>query len=147
MVTTLTITASASAGGTIDPTGAVSVEYGQNQSFTIAPAAGYLSDSCLVDSAEVGGGQSSYTFSAVIVTHTIAANFVAQVAGVAGPTASPVIRSGSGARAAFIAIPKAFANDAEALWWANACQPGLSYGEVQRRLQKTADDRDAGRGL
>ena len=38
---TETITASAGSGGTINPTGSMSVNYGANQTFTVTPNAGY----------------------------------------------------------------------------------------------------------
>src|SRR5207344_1891362 len=40
-IDTRTITASAGANGTISPTGAVVVNYGSNQTFTITPSANY----------------------------------------------------------------------------------------------------------
>src|SRR6185436_1155099 len=44
-----TIIASAGANGTIAPSGSLVVNYGSNQSFTIAPNTGYHVDSVLVD--------------------------------------------------------------------------------------------------
>ena len=48
-----TIQATADQGGTILPTGAVMVQYGANQSFTITPNAGYALTDLLVDGASV----------------------------------------------------------------------------------------------
>jgi hypothetical protein len=73
---TETITASAGTGGTISPTGSVSVNYGASQTFTIAPASGYQVSGVTVDGASVGA-VTSYTFSNVTGNHTIAASFSA----------------------------------------------------------------------
>src|SRR6185295_11319613 len=70
-----TITASAGPGGSIDPTGAVSVACGANETFTIEPA-----DKChvivdvLVDGVSVGA-VATYTFTDVQANHTISASF------------------------------------------------------------------------
>ncbi len=69
-----TITASAGAGGTITPSGAVSVADGANQSFTIAPDASYQIADVLVDGSSVGA-VTTYTFTNVTANHTIAASF------------------------------------------------------------------------
>ncbi|MCX6345913.1 MAG: hypothetical protein NT018_12725, partial [Armatimonadetes bacterium] len=70
----VTITASAGAGGSISPNGAVSVNYGANQAFTIAPNAGYVVADVTVDGSSVGA-VTSYLFSIVTVNHTISATF------------------------------------------------------------------------
>ena len=69
-----TITASASAGGTITPSGALSVNYGGSQSFAIAPNTGYHIDSVLVDGVNAGA-ITSRNFTDVSANHTIAAYF------------------------------------------------------------------------
>jgi flagellin-like protein len=69
-----TIAASASAGGTIDPSGSVLVNSGQNQVFDITAAAHYHIADVVVDSISVGT-PSSYTFTGVTDDHTIAASF------------------------------------------------------------------------
>ena len=71
-----TITASAGTGGTINPSGAVQVAQGANQTFTIAPNTGYIISSVTVDSVNVGCLR-SYTFTNVQANHTIAAAFTA----------------------------------------------------------------------
>ncbi|WP_279341236.1 PKD domain-containing protein [Geothrix mesophila] len=71
-----TITASAGTGGTISPTGAVTVASGGSQAFTISPSAGYIISSVTVDGVNQGA-LSSYTFSNVTAGHTIAAAFAA----------------------------------------------------------------------
>ena len=75
-VRTYTITASAGTGGTISPTGAVSVNHGANQSFSIAASTGYTISSVTVDGVSQGA-ISSYTFSNVTAAHTISATFTA----------------------------------------------------------------------
>lgn len=71
---THTITASAGAGGSITPSGAVAVADGGNQTFVVAPASGYAVADVQVDGVSVGA-VSSYTFSAVHAAHTINAAF------------------------------------------------------------------------
>jgi mannose/cellobiose epimerase-like protein (N-acyl-D-glucosamine 2-epimerase family) len=71
---THTITASASAGGTITPAGTVSVQQGSSQIFTITPSAGYQIASVTVDGVSVGK-VSTYSFSNVTTSHTISALF------------------------------------------------------------------------
>jgi hypothetical protein len=69
-----TITAKAGANGSISPSGAVSVTYGKDQKFTIAPASGYHITDVIVDGKSVGA-VTSYTFTNVIADHTIEASF------------------------------------------------------------------------
>ena len=73
-IDTYTITRSAGANGTISPTGAVSVNYGADQAFTITPDTGYHVADVLVDGVSVGA-VTSYTFTDVTANHTIAATF------------------------------------------------------------------------
>ncbi len=49
----LTITASAGLNGVISPVGAVAVNYGASQEFTITPDTGYVVDEILVDGSPV----------------------------------------------------------------------------------------------
>jgi uncharacterized repeat protein (TIGR02543 family) len=74
-IPTLTITASAGANGTIDPSGNVPVIYGSDQTFTITPNAGCQVSDVLVDGASVGAVD-SYPFTNVTANHTISAAFV-----------------------------------------------------------------------
>ncbi len=69
-----TITASAGAGGSISPDGAVTVAGGADQAFAITAGTGYHVADVLVDGVSVGA-VASYTFSAVGADHTIAASF------------------------------------------------------------------------
>jgi uncharacterized repeat protein (TIGR02543 family) len=72
---TFTITASAGAGGSISPSGAISITEGGNQTFTITPNGGYRIASVTIDGENMGA-LSTYTFSGVEENHTIAAAFV-----------------------------------------------------------------------
>ena len=74
---TFTITASAGANGSIDPDGDVSVNYGDDQGFTITPDPGYAIDDVLVDGVSNPGAVAagSYTFTDVTGGHTISATF------------------------------------------------------------------------
>jgi len=69
-----TITAAAAAGGSITPSGAVTVDYGSDQSFTITPNTGYFIADVFVDSVSVGAVP-EYTFTNVTANHTIGATF------------------------------------------------------------------------
>ena len=73
-INTHTITASAGANGGISPSGAVIVNHGANQPFTITPNANYHVADVLVDNASVGA-VTSYTFTNVTANHTISASF------------------------------------------------------------------------
>jgi flagellin-like protein len=68
------ITASAGSGGSISPSGSVSVNYGASQTFTITPNTGYQVSSVIVDGVSVGA-VTSYTFNNVQATHTISSSF------------------------------------------------------------------------
>ncbi|MCK5604717.1 right-handed parallel beta-helix repeat-containing protein, partial [Candidatus Pacearchaeota archaeon] len=74
---TYTITASAGSGGSITPTGDVTVSEGSDRTFTIEADTGYGIDDVLVDGVSQGA-ISSYTFTNVIATHTISASFAAR---------------------------------------------------------------------
>ncbi len=71
---TYTITATAGAGGSIAPAGAVSVITGADQTFQVSPDPGYRVADVLVDGSSVGA-VTKYTFPAVKSTHTIGASF------------------------------------------------------------------------
>ena len=73
-INSYTITATAGTGGTISPSGTVSVQYGSSQTFTITPSSGYQIASVLVDGVSAGA-VSTYTFSSVAASHTISATF------------------------------------------------------------------------
>ncbi len=69
-----TIAASAGNGGSIDPSGNVSVRSSNNAVFTITPDAGYEVADVLVDGASMGA-VSAYTFETVSKDYTIEARF------------------------------------------------------------------------
>ena len=73
--TTYTITASAGQGGSITPSGAVSVEKGGSQTFTIKPSDNYEIEDVKVDGVSKGAVE-TYTISNVSENHTIAATFM-----------------------------------------------------------------------
>lgn|GEM_PF-2016751 len=73
-----TITASAGEGGAITPSGAVRVERGGSQTFTIRAEEGYEISDVLADGRSVGA-VSSYTFENVREHHTIRAVFTARI--------------------------------------------------------------------
>lgn len=93
-VVTFTITASAGSGGTISPSGAVSVNQGANQSFTISPNAGFAIASVTVDGSNVGA-VSTYTFSNVQANHTIAAAFSATTSTEINDTDTGIVYTGA----------------------------------------------------
>ena len=70
------ITTTVGPGGTIDPSGAVSVTEGDDQTFTFTASKNYAIKDVLVDGASMGA-LSSYTFSNVTAHHTISATFEA----------------------------------------------------------------------
>ncbi len=69
-----TISAYAGYGGTVSPSGSVSVASGSSKAFTITPKTGFSIRYVLVDGVNVGA-VSSYTFSNVTANHTIRAYF------------------------------------------------------------------------
>lgn len=73
-VETFVITASAGAGGKIEPAGTISVSSGSDQAFTITPDAGYHVADVLVDGASAGA-ITNYTFTGVTADHTISVSF------------------------------------------------------------------------
>jgi hypothetical protein len=69
----ITVT-NAGAYGTLSPSGAVTIPYGANQTFTITPNPDYMIVNVIVDGNQQGT-ISNYTFTNVTTNHTIAANF------------------------------------------------------------------------
>ncbi len=70
-----TITASAGAGGTIAPEGAVTVDHGASQTFTVTPDEGYEVATVLVDGEPAALTDGAYTFTGVTDNHTIDVTF------------------------------------------------------------------------
>jgi hypothetical protein len=73
-IITDSIIASAGAGGSISPSGAVSVNYGAALTFSITPNTGYHVMDVLVDGTSVGA-VTGYSFNAVVADHMIAVSF------------------------------------------------------------------------
>jgi hypothetical protein len=71
---TYTITASAGTGGSISPSGSVSVNHGANKTFTITVNNGYHISDVMVDKSSVGAIP-SYTFLNMTANHTIESTF------------------------------------------------------------------------
>jgi len=78
-----TITSSAGPNGSITPSGLVQVNSDGNASFTISPDIDYHIEDVLVDGASVGA-LSSYQFSNVTASHTIAATFATDPGTISG---------------------------------------------------------------
>lgn len=72
--TTYTINATAGNGGSINPSGNISVAEGNNQSFSITPDNGFVISDVLVDNVSIGAVD-TYTFYNVISNHSIYATF------------------------------------------------------------------------
>ncbi len=71
------ITANASAGGSISPSGRVEVAYNGSQTFEFTPDEGYSLANIVVDNGPATAENNTYTFTNVIADHTITANFTA----------------------------------------------------------------------
>jgi len=69
-----TITATAGSGGSISPSGTVTVTNGEDQTFAMIPYTGYHVEDVIVDGLSVGA-VTSYTFTNVTSNHTINATF------------------------------------------------------------------------
>lgn len=119
--TTVTITASASTGGSISPSGSLTIPPGGNASFLISPDPGYQVVSVNVDGANKGA-VSNYTFTNVTANHTIAAHFkpatytITATAEVNGAISSPGVNTvNSGGSMTFTVSPNAGYHVADAL--------------------------------
>ena len=80
--TQIVITSTSGTGGTMSPIGNVSVNYGDDQDFTITPDTGYKVSEVLVDGEKVTSISADggiYPFTAVTKPHTIAAKFAVSV--------------------------------------------------------------------
>jgi hypothetical protein len=74
VITNYTVTSSAGTGGTISPSGTITLAAGTSQTFSIIPQGGYKISSVTVDGTSVGA-VSSYTFPNISRDHTISATF------------------------------------------------------------------------
>ncbi len=109
-IRTYTITATAGTGGTISPSGTVTVNHGANRTFTISANAGYYLSRLRVDGANVTAA-STYTFSNVTGNHTIEAVFAirtctitawASIGGTISPQGSVSVNHGAGQNFAIV---------------------------------------------
>ncbi|HPS71626.1 MAG TPA: fibronectin type III domain-containing protein, partial [Bacteroidales bacterium] len=73
-INTYTLTATSDANGTVTPAGVTTINYNENQVYTITPATGYHILDVLVDGISMGP-IGTYTFANVTANHTIAATF------------------------------------------------------------------------
>lgn len=73
-LSTYTISASAGAGGSISPSGQVTLTHGSSRTFTITPENGYEIAGVSIDGSSVGA-VNTYTFSSISASHTINATF------------------------------------------------------------------------
>ena len=112
----LTITVSAGSGGSITPSGVVSVTYGTSAVFTIAPNTGYSLSGVTVDGSSLGNVPATggiLTFSDVTTSHTVSATFkqmpavtITASAGSGGRVSpSGAVSVAYGANAAFSIVP------------------------------------------
>ncbi|MBQ3048358.1 MAG: hypothetical protein IJC94_00220 [Oscillospiraceae bacterium] len=85
------ITASAGEGGTISPAGTIEVNNGESITFTITPEEGSRVKAVIVDGVAVGS-MKNYTFSNVVIGHTIEVVFI----GKGDSTVTMTSRSGDG---------------------------------------------------
>jgi hypothetical protein len=74
-ITSFIISATAGENGNIEPDGKVSVNEGENQTFTFIPDEGYEIEDVLVDDESVGFTDNKYTFNDVTDDHTINVTF------------------------------------------------------------------------
>ena len=74
---TYTITTLAGSGGSITPSGTITVKYGESKNFTITPNPNYKIKDILVDGKSVGP-VSTYTFTDITNDHTLQALFIEQ---------------------------------------------------------------------
>jgi len=74
-IDTFTITAAAGSNGSINPVGAVVVDHGVNQLFSITPNSGYTVASVEVNGISVNLDRGAYTFNHVATNHRIAVTF------------------------------------------------------------------------
>jgi len=75
---TYTISASSGSGGSISPSGSVTVNSGDSKTFTITPSSGYKISNVKIDGVSKGS-ISSYTFTNITSDHTIEATFEKEI--------------------------------------------------------------------
>ncbi|MEW6758486.1 MAG: PKD domain-containing protein, partial [Acidobacteriota bacterium] len=136
---TFTITATSGSGGTVSPSGAVVVNQGQNQTFTVSPAAHYGILDVVVDGVSVGP-VSSYTFSNVQANHTLAATFVrthfvitatATTGGSISPSGAVAVLAGGDQAFSFAPSPGYYLSDVVVDGLSLGILPGFTFVNVQ----------------
>ena len=75
---TYTITSSAGTGGSISPSGTISVNAGSSQTFNITPPSGYNINHVVIDGISISP-IASYTFNNITADHTISASFTKNI--------------------------------------------------------------------
>ena len=86
-ISTFSIATSTDPGGSISPTGSVSVNFGGNQTFNVTASAGYYTVDVLVNSTSIGA-LNSYTFTNVQASYMLSATFAPTPTIVPSPTAT-----------------------------------------------------------
>ncbi len=149
-VNAYTISASAGTGGSISPSGTTTVNSGASQTCSITPAAGYQVAAVTVDGVSVGA-VSSYTFSNVAASHTIAAIFASSTSTSTSLTSSAVWQNQSFASqngvftAGFDMVPNAAGIDAVTMLSAVAAQAYTDGAAIVRfNTTGTIDARNGG---
>src|SRR5207253_1154283 len=121
---------SAGANGSIVPSGAVALNCGGSQSFTIAANACYHVADVLVDGVSVGA-VTSYAFSNVPANHTIAASFAVDTYTINASAGANGSITPNGAVAVNCGSPASFTIAANACYHvANVLVDGVSVGAV-----------------
>jgi len=77
-INTYTITSSSTLGGSISPSGTITVNSGESKTFTITPYSGYKISDVKVDGVSVGAFP-TYTFNNITANHTIEAIFEKEI--------------------------------------------------------------------
>jgi len=123
-----TITTSADSNGSITPSGAVVVARGTSRTFAIAPDSCYHVANVLVDGDSVGA-VSSYTFTNVTGSHTIAASFAINQYTIIASVGCPATIEPSGAVTVPCGGSQTFRITAASNWYiADVLVDGVSVG-------------------
>jgi len=132
-----TITSTAGEHGTISPSGAVSVNQGANQTFTITPDPGYNILDVLVDGSSAGP-VANHTFTNVQATHTIAASFLPIAAG-SGTLTAPLDSSGMNGKPAVIVGGRQYVVQNNV--WSSGVSQTVTYNGTSFQItQQTGDN-------
>ncbi|QUJ67554.1 glycoside hydrolase family 9 protein [Photobacterium sp. GJ3] len=115
------VTASAGTGGSVAPSGVLSLEAGTSQTFTFTPDAGYTLDQVLVNGQPVSVTNQSYTLTAISANTTVAASFKQST----GDSCAGLPVWQSGVAAQKDDIVQHLGRKYQARWW-NTEEPGSS---------------------